>query len=176
MFGKPHAFSEAGSVPSVPASAAAFAFAQNVRSCPDEPEQRRVSASDWPNSTGFHVTVAKVFLAATGPDFPAERAGTWLPWFPPRAADKPAAWVSQWVWPGHVPVVPFPNPGEITALPGSRIAHGETITGKEAMHHPFWKSKWFSAMVLCSRSPQPEMGTTPVCSPTCYNTAVMSSC
>lgn len=33
MFGKPHAFSEAGSVPSVPASAAAFAFAQNAGSC-----------------------------------------------------------------------------------------------------------------------------------------------
>lgn len=95
---------------------------------------------------------------------------------PSRPTDKPAAWVSQWVWWGHVPVVPFPNPGEITALPGSRIAHGETIAGKEAMHHPFWKSKWSSAMVLCSRSPQSEMGATPVCSLTCYNTAVMSSC
>lgn len=104
MFGKPHASSEAGSVPSVPTSAAAFAFAQNAGSCPDEPEQRRVSASDWPNSTGFHVTMAKIFLAATGTDFPAEMPGTLLP------TDKPAGWVSQWVWPGHVPVVPFSQP------------------------------------------------------------------
>lgn len=78
MFGKPHAFSEAGSVPCVPASAAAFAFTQNVGSCPDEPGQRRASASDWPNSTGVHVTMAKIFLAATGTDFPAERAGALL--------------------------------------------------------------------------------------------------
>ena len=34
MFGKPLAFSEAVSVPSVPASAAVFAFAQNAGSCP----------------------------------------------------------------------------------------------------------------------------------------------
>lgn len=45
-FGKLHAFSEAGSASSVPASAAVFAFAQNVGSCPDEPEQRRAVQTD----------------------------------------------------------------------------------------------------------------------------------
>lgn len=113
MFGKPHAFSEASSVPSVPASAAAFAFAQNVGSCPDEPEQRRVSASDWPNSTGCHVTVAKVFLAATGTDFPTERAGTLLPCSPPDPRiDLLHEWANECDWDTCL-LCHFPTPGRL---------------------------------------------------------------
>lgn len=52
MFGQPYAFSEAGSVLSLPASAAGFAFAQNDGSCPwwaraEESVSLRLTKQHW---------------------------------------------------------------------------------------------------------------------------------
>lgn len=128
MFGKPHAFSEGGSIPSVPASAAVFAYAQNAGSCPQwERAEENVSS---------RLTKQHWFSCNHGQILPGSHLYS-LP--------KPTGKPTDNSEPGRVfwrrSSCCSPYPGEITALSGSSIAHGWIITGEETMHHPFWKRK-----------------------------------
>lgn len=110
MFGKPHAFSEAISVPSVPASAVAFAFTQNTRFCPwwaraEQSISLRLTKQHWISCNHGQILPGSHMYSLSSSD--GWRFSTLLPSEP---MDKPVRGVSQGRWSGDVPVVSFPPP------------------------------------------------------------------
>ena len=136
----------------------------------NEPKQRRRSAWDWPNSTGFHVIVATFFLAATCTAFPA-----FLPCSP---LNPQRSLLEEWDREGSLEKCPararLPR-GDYSSS-WEQYRPWRDYNKEEAMHHSFWKRKQSSATVLCFRSPCSELRATPGCSLTCYDTAVTNCC
>lgn len=137
----------------------------------DKLEQRKASAWDWPNSTGFHVITAKFFPAATHTAFPAEVSCASLPCSCPNPQlSLLEVWAGRVIWRCACPAVP-PTQGRLQLFLAAVLPMEELCWGRRQGTTPFGHRS-----NLCFRSPHPEMGATPGCSLTCYNTAVTNSC
>lgn len=110
MFGKPHAFSEAGSAPSVPASAAAFALAQNARSCPrwgraEESISLGLTKQHWISHNHGQILPGSHMYSLSSRD-----GWCFSTSLPSKPMDKPVRGVSLGGWSGDMPVVLFSPP------------------------------------------------------------------
>lgn len=110
MFGKPHAFSEGGSVPSVPASAAAFTFAQNAGSCPrwaraEESVSLGLTKQHW-----ISCNYSQILPGSHMYSLSSRHGWCFSTLLASEPTDNPVRGASQGGWSGDVPIVPFLPP------------------------------------------------------------------